>query len=508
MTESFSRDEIECSLAELQARVGIALAPFEASSAMRCLLDMLRAVEELINLHTIDWDDDEFERQLFGFPVIRSAESMLLLKSIRKNLATRLEQPLVDRLTMLILQGAAIGMAFILHGPVEAASGFQTLATMMGYMQSRRRHLVGLLHFIPKACRGTNLIRKEDALNVFLPIVEFNATPMMGAQYALMVKDAQKLLGIADDASAETAMLNGLFLEPERSSITEMPNSPEACQILKAMEQVPPDRLFSAAELRNDILMCEAVYAEFDLRGTEFAVAASLIRRLSKEFIEDDYWIRISTKDLAWLAAEEGAALSLVAALTCGADTYMECLSSYAPLALIGDHYLSTVTQLSRFAYSWRARILDRNKRFQIRAGFMFEDVVKNALEKQGFIVQDIVRINRQEFDVVSMRDGIVWNVQCKNNFVDLARVDSDAIAFARYNRRLVRAYEKALIKEHSREHLLRIKLGIEFVQHMLVSRFPVVTDNPRIVVFSRITEFAVRADGVLTASEVKSSHV
>lgn len=42
MTESFSRDEIECSLAELQARVGIALASYEARSAMRCLLDMLR----------------------------------------------------------------------------------------------------------------------------------------------------------------------------------------------------------------------------------------------------------------------------------------------------------------------------------------------------------------------------------------------------------------------------------------------------------------------------------
>ncbi|GLZ27121.1 hypothetical protein Pstu01_37900 [Stutzerimonas stutzeri] len=56
MTESFSRDEVECSIAELQARVGTALAPFEASSAMRCLLDMLRAVEELFYLHTIEWD--------------------------------------------------------------------------------------------------------------------------------------------------------------------------------------------------------------------------------------------------------------------------------------------------------------------------------------------------------------------------------------------------------------------------------------------------------------------
>jgi hypothetical protein len=98
MTESFSRDEIECSLAEQQARVGLALAPFEASSTMRCLLDMLRAVEELINLHTIGWDDDEFERQLFGFPVIRSSEGLLLLKSIRKSLARRLTKPRAGRL--------------------------------------------------------------------------------------------------------------------------------------------------------------------------------------------------------------------------------------------------------------------------------------------------------------------------------------------------------------------------------------------------------------------------
>lgn len=131
-----------------------------------------------------------------------------------------------------------------------------------------------------------------------------------------------------------------------------------------------------------------------------------------------------------------------MAALICGADTYMECLSSYAPLLLAGDHYLFAVTQLSCFAYSWRARVLDRQRRFQIRADFIFEDVVKAALEKQGFMVQNIVRINRQEFDVVSMRDGIIWNVRRKNNFIDITRVDSDAVAFARYNRGLVRAYE------------------------------------------------------------------
>ncbi|MNR56870.1 hypothetical protein D3C85_1775360 [compost metagenome] len=63
-------------------------------------------------------------------------------------------------------------------------------------------------------------------------------------------------------------------------------------------------------------------------------------------------------------------------------------------------------------------------------------------------------------------------------------------------------------MKEQNREHLLKMKLGVEPVEHMLVSRFPVVTDNPRVVVFSRIAEFADSADCVLLASEGESTHV
>jgi hypothetical protein len=44
------------------------------------------------------------------------------------------------------------------------------------------------------------------------------------------------------------------------------------------------------------------------------------------------------------------------------------------------------------------------------------------------------------------------------------------------------------------------MKLATESVQHMVVSRFPVVTNNPRVVVFSRIADFAARADAVLAA--------
>lgn len=508
MTEALSRDELESRMTELQARVIAALAPYEVESAVCLWLDTLRGIEELINLFTIDWGDKSFERQLAAFPVLQFAQHADEFQAIRQRLVGRFSTQFANRISNLLIQGSVIAIAFATHGIAEAAAGFQSLGSMIGYLQSRRRHFVGLLHLMATACHGAKRVAQQDTLNIFLPMVEFSAMPMVGAQYSLMVKLAQERLGIPEDADAEVAMLNRLFLEPERVSIVEMPWSDEGLQMLEAKEVLFHDRLFSAAELRNDILLIEAAYAEFDLRGTDFATAASLVRRLSREYIDRDYWIQISPTELTRLMTQVGASPALVSALTCHDDSYMKCLSSYAPLVLVCGRYMSTVTLLSRFVYSWRARILDRKKRFQIRAGFIFEDEVRLALEKQGFVVQDIVRINRQEFDVVTVRDDVIWNVQCKNNFVDLESIDSDAVAFARYNRGLVRSYEKALVKERNREHLLKDKLSVEDVQHMVVSRFPVVTDNSRIVVFSRIADFAQRADAVLAESAGESTHV
>lgn len=105
MTEIFSRDEIACRMAELQARVGAALAPYEANSAARHLMETLRAVDELINLYTVDWSDDAFEAQLYGIPVVQSGQHLLQLAHIRKRLAARFDKALVDRLTLRAASG-------------------------------------------------------------------------------------------------------------------------------------------------------------------------------------------------------------------------------------------------------------------------------------------------------------------------------------------------------------------------------------------------------------------
>jgi len=500
LTASSTESALLSRIANQERQIADALAPYEPRSATYAWLDTLRAMEECINLAMVDWDDDDFEKSLVSLPVASLLHNPSCLDDVRDRLAARFGRNFGIRFTRLVTQGASIALAFARNGIIDAAAGFWTVGTMMGYLQSRRRHFVGVLHMLPTACRGSQVVEPLDTLNIFLPIIELSALQLMGAQNALIVKLARARLGLPERERAELAMLDPLFLEPERVRMAEMPMTEKGVAMVASREPLRSDRLFSAAELRNDILMDEAAYAEFDLKATDFAAAAALVRRLSADFIDRDFWIVISPTDLDALLSALNASSALRSALVHTAPGYLACLSTYAPFVSIDNVYRSTVTLLSRFIYHWRAQSLDHRKRFQIRAGFIFEETVAVELKQQDFVVQDITRISRHEFDVVTVRDGVIWNVQCKNNFIDLDRVESDATRFARYNYGLVRAYERALAKERDREHLLKAKLSLDAIQHVVVSRFPVITDNPRIVPFSRITTFGMTANALLGA--------
>ena len=118
---------------------------------------------------------------------------------------------------------------------------------------------------------------------------------------------------------------------------------------------------------------------------------------------------------------------------------------------------------------------------------------MKDALNEQGFFVSDVKRIERKEFDVVATKDGVVYNVQCKNNLVDLTRMEENPNLFARYNRRLDRYYADALRKEEGREGLLKQRFGLEVVKHVILSKFPVATKNLRILAFREVSQFGER---------------
>lgn len=63
-------------------------------------------------------------------------------------------------------------------------------------------------------------------------------------------------------------------------------------------------------------------------------------------------------------------------------------------------------------------------------------------------------------------------------------------------------------MKKQNRGRVRRMKLGVALVQHILILRFPIATDNGRIVGRTRLTEFAARADLIAAVSEGESTHV
>ncbi|UXS31883.1 hypothetical protein FY152_07210 [Agrobacterium tumefaciens] len=501
VTARSPRNVIENRIALHEQRIAASLAQYEPISAMAWWLDIIRAVEEVFNLGLAGFDNDTFEEMFFHTPLTEFLNHPELFIEVRQQLTHHYSETFANRICNLIGLGVSMSWSFAQIGVYEPVGGLQSFAYMVGYFQSRRRHFVALLHMMPTACRGNVPVTQSDAFTIFLPIVELDGIQLMGAQNALLEHVAKAKLGITAHSVPTLRVLNKFFLEPERAGVTDMPITAEGHEILERREPQPESALFSAAELRNDILLVRAAYAEFDLTTTDFEPVAALIDKLSREYVERDFWVKISPKQLDKLFNYLQTPASLRTAIINHAKDYVGCLSTYSPFVLMNGHYSSTVSLLSRFMYHWRGRTLDQRKRFQIRSGFIFEDAVAKALEKQGFVHQNITRVNGSEFDVVTVRDGVIWNVQCKNNFVALAQVEHDAERFARFNRLYVRAYEKALEKERERGDLLTSKLSINSIQHMLVSKFPVITDNPRIVPFSRIEEFSDRADALVGQS-------
>jgi hypothetical protein len=116
---------------------------------------------------------------------------------------------------------------------------------------------------------------------------------------------------------------------------------------------------------------------------------------------------------------------------------------------------ISNVNLLSRFLYAFKNIHLGSRRRFQIHAGFIFEDMVKRDLPAIGFQVTDVKRINRKEFDVVTVHRDVIYNFQCKNNWIDLAKVESDRALFVRYNRSLSNYYQRRIRGSRNETSLL-----------------------------------------------------
>jgi hypothetical protein len=161
LTASATEEALVGRMALQEQQIADALAFYEPLSATYMWFDTLRAIEECINLITVDWEDEDFEKDLISLPLVQSQLVPARLAMVLQRVKTRFGEKFHNRFSNLLIQGMSIGIAFASHGFMDVAEGFRTVGTMIGYFQSRRRHFVGLLHILPHcvpraAGRGSN----------------------------------------------------------------------------------------------------------------------------------------------------------------------------------------------------------------------------------------------------------------------------------------------------------------------------------------------------------------
>lgn len=478
------------------------LGKYRAKDIIPTWHETIRAIEEFINVPLFGIDDENAVERLLS---VRLDESFMLNPSLVLNRTTALLSPHVDaetveRFRQLMAQISAIRSAFVMAGQPSFGAGItlDTVSEAMAYLQSRRRHFVALLYLMPRACKGDQKLASLNALNVLLPLVEHSCVTITSLHLKLALVDAVPEFSLEVDsvgglASHWLETLDMGFLDPERVAMAAMNELRDDQVSAPDQEPVDPMKIFSGAELRNSIKLLGATYEAFGLNDSDFATMAAVVISLSRR-CRDDYVVAIGKPKLrALLKAQRGMDAGKLERLLVNKPSgdYAPNTNAFEPFIDVGDAVVSNVNMLSRFLYAFKNVHLESRRRFQIHAGFIFEDMVRRELQRMGFNVTDIRRINRKEFDVVTTVGDVIYNFQCKNNWVDLTKVESNRTLYVRYNRALANYYAKALEKERRRESLLKDTLGLEKAEHYVISRFPVITLNERIVCYNKIQHLA-----------------
>lgn len=358
-------------------------------------------------------------------------------------------------------------------------NGIQSIADLARYLKARRYHFMTMLYAISEHCKGNNRLGQEDAVNSILISVERSLGPLtsvhekrvnfdLDPQFSCLVIDG----GLLD--ASQVGHLDGNFLEAERLSINDIHEH------YIPTHAVDPSVLISFRELRAMLDEMVDAYKEFNLAGAGFDDLISLVKSL-EPYIKDQYFVTIPVSNFRNLVAP------FKQAPWSNALTYQEIqaqplLGSHSAFVSSGQVMVSNLFMILRFCYQIKNATLNKIRRFQIRTGFIFENVISKELEQLGFVKLPAKRLEGREFDVVMKRDGVIYNFQCKNAYLDYRQMQTNRSAFVKNNRKLVRYFERALVKEAEREQLLVTKFGTNNIMHYVLCNFPVYTKNSRII--------------------------
>ncbi len=460
------------------------LAHLHGPATLAFLQRIKRSIEDLINVELVAQIEPELEMKLEES--IGNNHSALL-----EALDRRFADGVSDRIAELIAHTAAL-RNFLTSYQTDSDGNFsnlETYADLANFLKSRRHHLNTLMYAIADLARGQIKLSLDELYYLTFDTIERSFVSGLTSLHQKLTMlavfpdfrcqtDGNGLLDA--DPRSET-LLDGQYLDAERMAITAIASAPtaEGTFDLRKITSVP--------ELRHQLSSIEDSYAPYDLAAQGF----SDLRRFAEEvmaYTKDDYYLRIPDDAFnAILIRYQHAPWQRMVVYHPVAEHPLH--GSYAAFSRHGTVFYSDLMMLLRFAYRVRDRLLERNRRYQIKSGFIFEDTLKSQLPALGFEVLEIKRIDRKEFDVVAKRAGVVYNFQCKNALLDRNLMETNLQQFVRNNRRVVGYFKRALVKEEGREELLRRATGAQTVKHFVVSQFPVFTDDERIIPIRKLAQ-------------------
>lgn len=371
-----------------------------------------------------------------------------------------------------------------------------TVANSINFLQSRRLYYVTILNLIPKVAKGHKKSEYIHLLNEFQYHIDHFMVGITSAHFGLILNHCFSDYQLVSNGKLATANygfnhLDSFFLDPQRLSLADQIELRPDPQIVSKGLGKSSSKVFSFSETADCMMLFEDYFKKYKVENlNEYNEINLLLCDLAPGLI-DDFDFEIESSRFEEIS-KKYKSLRLINI----SNEYYETLNSPAPFQRVGSTYYSTVVLLSRFVYRTIYTALLKNRRFQVHSGFIFESRVSQILNEKGYINSGITRINRKEFDVVTVKNNKIFNFQCKNNFVDIADIGQDYKKMSQLNSLLVTYYERSLIKEKAREKLLLDKLAKSDIEHFVITRFPVITKNQNIINFNDLELwFSTRTD-------------
>ncbi len=466
-------------------------AKYEPESLKENWFLLLRCIDELINL-SWEIEDHNVRNDFMDLSFNLTDESQLAkFRSVLHKIEGQFGKDVSQRLFQFAQMNFASTIAYESHGLNKLLPfDFSVVKTAILYYQSRRKYYITILDLIDEWAVGELRFEFIDTLNQTQYTIDSCLQNITTNYYNSLLN-----LSLSDysidfrksppEPSHRYNNLESFLLEPQVLTMIDQLEFRSHQTNDADLIPLPADKIFAYSEVQNNIKLIEATFNKYSVKKDIIFIELSFLVSQLKEFCLDDYFIRISIELFSEKIEPYMKSLNIFGSKT----DYFYASNFVSLFQKQNGKLVTTVVLLNRFITNIILAHLSKNKSFQINSGFVFEDKVSSVLKNNGYQLTGITRISRKEFDIITIKDNHIHNFQCKNNYIDISRIQDDPKRMAKLNDRLIKYYKKAYTKEVHREDLIKKRLELDNITHYVVSRYPVITEIEYIINYNDLEE-------------------